>query len=61
MTKLAEPDTSIPLDMVEAVEVWLREEVVPGYQAFLKDPSTGIPADQVLDRIKARRAAQNAR
>jgi len=61
MNSLAEPDTSLPLDMVEAMEVWLREEVVPGYLEFLKDPSTGIPADQVLARIKARRAAQNAR
>lgn len=39
-----------------AIEQWLREEIVPGHQEYLADPSRGIPADQVLDRIKARRA-----
>lgn len=41
-----------------AVERWLREEVVPAAKAFEADPSRGIPADQVLERIKARHAAR---
>jgi len=61
MNKLAARDTSIPLDMVEAMEVWLREEIVAGHQEFLADPSKLIPADQILPRIKARRAAESAR
>ena len=57
MTKFAELDSSIPDDMVEAVEKWLLEEVVPGHQEYLADPSKGIPIEEVLPRIKARRAA----
>jgi Arc/MetJ-type ribon-helix-helix transcriptional regulator len=44
-----------------AVERWLREEVVAGHREYLADPSKGVPADAVLERIKARRAAQKAR
>jgi putative addiction module CopG family antidote len=44
-----------------AVERWLREEVVAGHKEYLADPSKGVPADAVLGRIKARRAAQKAR
>jgi hypothetical protein len=40
-----------------AVEQWLREEVVPGHTEYMADPSKGVPAEAVLDRIKARRAA----
>ncbi len=40
------------------LENWLREEVVAGHQAYLADPSQGVRADLVLDRIKARRASQ---
>ena len=40
-----------------AVEKWLREEVVAGHAEFLADPSKGVSAEQILDRIKARRAA----
>jgi antitoxin ParD1/3/4 len=43
-----------------AVERWLREEVVAGHQEYLADPSKGVPADAVLGRIKARRAALKA-
>jgi putative addiction module CopG family antidote len=39
-----------------AVERWLREEVVPGHAEYLKDPSKAVPAEEVLGRIKARRA-----
>jgi putative addiction module CopG family antidote len=44
-----------------AVERWLREEVVAGHQEYLADPSKGIPGDEVLSRIKMRRARQKGR
>lgn len=37
----------------EAVERWLREEVVPVMKAMQADPDRGIPADQVFDEIRA--------
>ena len=40
-----------------ALEKWLREEVVAGHMEYLADPDRAVPADQVLARIKARRAA----
>jgi antitoxin ParD1/3/4 len=40
-----------------AVEKWLRDEVIPGHQEYLADPSKGVPADQILNGIKARRKA----
>jgi antitoxin ParD1/3/4 len=39
-----------------AVERWLREEVVPVYDAMQADPSRGIPADHVLTAIRQRHA-----
>jgi putative addiction module CopG family antidote len=45
-------------DREAAVEKWLREEVVAGHQEYLSDPSKGIPAEAILDRIKTRRAAR---
>ena len=42
-----------------ALEKWLREEVVAGHAEYLADTSKGIPADQILTRIKARRAASH--
>jgi putative addiction module CopG family antidote len=44
-----------------AVERWLREEVVAGHAEYLADPSKSIPVEEVLSRIKARRAASKAR
>ncbi len=49
------------LERDAAVERWLREEVVAGHKEYLADPSKGVPADAVLSRIKARRAAQKAK
>ena len=46
------------LERDAAVERWLREEVVPGHQEYLADPAKGVPADAILGRIKARRAAR---
>lgn len=36
-----------------AIERWLRDEVVPVYDAMQADPSRGIPADQVFAEIRA--------
>jgi Arc/MetJ-type ribon-helix-helix transcriptional regulator len=44
------------LERDAAIERWLREEVVPGHAEYLEDPSKGIPAEDLLGRIKARRA-----
>ena len=46
------------LERDAAVERWLREEVVPGHQEYLADPSKGVLADAVLKRIKSRRTAR---
>lgn len=40
------------LERDEVVERWLREEVVAGHQEYLADPSKGVPADEILGRIK---------
>jgi antitoxin ParD1/3/4 len=48
------------LEREAAVERWLREEVVAGHQEYLADPSKGVPAEAILDRIKARRAARKS-
>lgn len=39
-----------------AVEQWLRGEVIAGHEEYIADPSRGVPAEEILDRIKARRA-----
>ena len=44
------------LERDAAVERWLRDEVVAGNAEYLADPSNCVPADLVLERIKARRA-----
>lgn len=41
-----------------AVERWLREEIVPGHAEYLASPSKGVPAEAILERIKARQAAR---
>jgi antitoxin ParD1/3/4 len=46
------------LERDAAVERWLREEVMAGHQEYVANPSKGVPAEAVLDRIKARRAAR---
>jgi antitoxin ParD1/3/4 len=40
-----------------AVERWLPDEVIAGHSAYLADPSQGVPGEEILDRIKARRPA----
>ena len=49
------------LERDAAVERWLREEVVAGHEEYLADPSKGVAADAVLERIKGRRTAHKAR
>ena len=39
-----------------AVERWLLEEVVPVYDAMQADPARGIPAEEVMESIRARHA-----
>jgi antitoxin ParD1/3/4 len=44
-----------------AVERWLREEVISGDAEHLANPSKAVPAEEVLPRIKARRATEKAK
>jgi putative addiction module CopG family antidote len=46
------------LERDAAVEKWLREEVVAGHAEYMADPSQGVAAEDILSRIKARRAAK---
>jgi antitoxin ParD1/3/4 len=47
------------LERDAAVERWLREDVLAGHDEYMADPSKGVPAEDILDRIKARRAARS--
>lgn len=38
-----------------AVETWLQIDVAAAYDEYKADPSRAIPADQVFERIKARK------
>jgi antitoxin ParD1/3/4 len=44
------------LDRDVALEKWLRTEVVKSLEEYEADPSSGIPADQILARIGTRTA-----
>jgi antitoxin ParD1/3/4 len=39
-----------------AMQSWLREQVVPAYDALKADPSRGVTADRVRARLAAERA-----
>lgn len=41
-----------------AVERWLREEVVPVYDAMKADPSRGIPIGKALAELRAHHATR---
>jgi antitoxin ParD1/3/4 len=43
-----------------AIERWLREEVIPAYDAIKADPSRGIEAQKVFDDLRAYHAAKLA-
>lgn len=36
-----------------AVEGWLRDEVAKSYDEYRDDPSIGIPADEIMARLRA--------
>ena len=40
----------------QAVEAWLRGEVAEAYDALVADPSRGVSADELRERLAARRA-----
>jgi len=46
------------LERDAAVERWLRDEVVAGHKEYLADPSKGVPAGEILGRLKSRRTAK---
>lgn len=43
-------------DRNQSIEGWLREEVLPAYDAVQADPSRLIPAEDVWAELQARRA-----
>lgn len=43
-----------------AVEAWLREQVVPAYEALKADPSRAIPIDQVREHLAGKRLRRGA-
>ena len=44
-----------------AVEKWLRDEVAKSYDEYAADPSIGIPAGEVMARLRASYRARLAR
>ena len=36
-----------------ALESWLRGEIAKSYDEFANDPSSGIPADEIMARVRA--------
>ena len=46
------------MDRDLALERWLREEVVPGHAEYRRDPAKAVDADDLLDRLRARRIAE---
>ena len=43
------------------MEKWLRDEVVPAYEAYKADPSSGIPIEDVRASLEAHWAAKTRR
>ena len=44
-----------------AVEKWLRDEVAKSYDEYAADPNIGIPADEVMARLRASYRARQAK
>jgi antitoxin ParD1/3/4 len=44
-----------------AVEKWLRDEVAKSYDEYAADPSIGIPADEIMARLRASYRARQAK
>jgi antitoxin ParD1/3/4 len=49
------------VDREAELEQWLRDEVISGHGEYLADPSRGVPASDVLGRIRSRRSANQPR
>ncbi len=45
----------------KAVEVWLRDQVGPAYDALRADPSRGVTADQMRARLAAEHKKASAK
>lgn len=43
-----------------ALERWLRDEILPGHAEYLADPSTAVPIDHVMARVREARARKRA-
>jgi putative addiction module CopG family antidote len=43
-----------------ALERWLRDEVLAGHAEYIADPSTAVPIDDVMKRIREERASRRA-
>lgn len=43
------------MDRDAGIERWLRDEVLPGHAEYLADPSSAVPVEDVLPRIKSRK------
>jgi putative addiction module CopG family antidote len=41
-----------------AMDKWLREEIVPAYDAHKADPSRALPLDEAMARVRERIAAK---
>lgn len=48
------------IDRDQALDRWLREEVVAGHAEYLADPAQAIDADDVLAHLQDRRASTRA-
>ncbi len=44
------------LDREAELERWLHEDVIAGHAEYMADPSLGVSADALLERIRARQA-----
>ena len=44
-----------------AVERWLRDEVAKSYDEFEADPSIGVPAETIMERLRASQRARMAK
>lgn len=46
------------IDRDEAIESWLREQVLAGHAEYLADPAQAVPAEDLLASIKDRNLAR---
>ena len=48
------------MDEDEAVERWLREEVVPAVESYKADPSRALTSDQVRESLAEKRKQRSS-